>query len=121
MDPQEHEVVDLLNVERVAESLEIPGAIWSLRASTDLNVNLIRFVHGDGVEAHVNGEVDVVGVVLKGQGVIIVDGASSPVSGGQLFFIPKGAQRSIHAGEDELVYMTCHRRREGLMPERRRR
>lgn len=116
MEQQRHEVVDLLGVQEVAKVTSTPGAIWSLSDSADLNVNLVRFANGDGVEAHTNSEVDVVGVVVAGEGVIVVDGAASPVRAGQLFFLPKGAQRSIHAGPGELLYVTCHRRRQGIMP-----
>lgn len=116
MEQQQHEVVDLLGMREIAQATERPGAIWSLTGSADLNVNLVRFANGDGVEAHTNSEVDVVGVVVAGDGVIIVDGAASPVRAGQLFYFPKGAQRSIHAGPGELVYVTCHRRRQGIMP-----
>lgn len=119
MEQQQHEVIDLLAVQQVARATDTPGAIWSLAGSPDLNVNLVRFANGDGVEAHTNSEVDVVGVVVAGDGVIVLDGAASPVRAGQLFFFPKGAQRSIHAGPGELVYVTCHRRRQRIMPTRR--
>lgn len=118
MEPQRHEVIDLLGLREVARTTGTPGAIWSLASSSELNVNLVRFANGDGVEAHTNSEVDVVGVVVAGEGVIVVDGAASPVRAGQLFFFPRGAERSIHAGPDELLYVTCHRRRQGMMPTR---
>lgn len=116
MEQPRHEVNDLLSIGENARTSATPGAIWSLAGSADLNVNLVRFADGDGVEAHTNSEVDVVGVVIAGEGTIVVDGAASPVRAGQLFFLPRGAQRSIHAGPGELLYITCHRRRQGIMP-----
>lgn len=118
---REHEVVDLLGVQDAARATGIPGAIWSLTNSEDLNVNLVRFANGDGVEAHTNTEVDVVGVAIAGEGIVIIDGASAPVRAGQLFLLPKGAERSIHAGPGEFLYVTCHRRRQGMMPVKRER
>jgi hypothetical protein len=30
--------------------------------------------------------------------------------------IPKGSQRAIHCDGDHFAYLTCHRRRAGLVP-----
>ncbi|HKV83332.1 MAG TPA: cupin domain-containing protein [Ktedonobacterales bacterium] len=119
MDDNPRYMIDLLAVAETARTTGAPGVIWSLADSADLNVNLVRFVKGDGVEAHTNTEVDVVCLALAGDGYVIVDGAAENVRAGQLFFLPKGAERAIHAGPTEFVYLTCHRRRQGIMPTRR--
>jgi quercetin dioxygenase-like cupin family protein len=112
--PQIHDLAAL-----AAASTSATGPIWSL-ASADLNLNLLHFTNGDGVPDHVNAEVDVVGLVIAGAGTVEIDGRVEPLRPGCLFFIPKGARRAIHAASDDFAYLTCHRRRAGLMPTRRR-
>jgi quercetin dioxygenase-like cupin family protein len=111
--------VDLVAQAAAASGGERTGVVWSL-ASADLNLNLVRFPAGDGVAEHVNAEVDIVGLVVSGAGMVEVDGRAELVREGQLFFIPKGARRAIRAAGSELTYLTCHRRRLGLMPKRTR-
>ena len=86
----------------------------------ELNLNVVRFAAGDGVPEHTNDEVDVIGVVLSGEGLVTIDGREERVGAGSLFYMPKGARRAIRAVEGELAYLTCHRRRMGLMPRRAR-
>jgi len=94
------------------------GPVWSW-SSDELNINLLRFDHGDGVAAHVNREVDVLGVVVAGEGVLIMDGVSYPLRPGMAFCIPKGVERALHSAGGPFSYLSCHRRRPtGLMPVR---
>lgn len=108
-------VVDLAALARAAD---VPGVAWS-RQSDDLNINLLTFATGAGVEAHVNSEVDVLLVAISGEGILAVDGVHRPLRAGQAVLIPKGAQRSITSASDPFVYLTCHRRRAGLWPTKR--
>lgn len=85
-------------------------------ASTDLYVNLLAFTGTDGIEEHVNSEVDVLIVALDGAGVLTVDGEEATMSPGRITIVPKGASRSIQASGDRFAYLTCHGRRRGLMP-----
>jgi quercetin dioxygenase-like cupin family protein len=87
---------------------------WSTR-SADLNVNLLHFAPGDGVAAHINGELDVLLVGVAGEGEVLVDGESYPLRPGLVVLIPKGRERSILAMSG-LAYLSCHRARPGLMP-----
>jgi quercetin dioxygenase-like cupin family protein len=50
------------------------GVIWTLDTSSDLNANLVRFGAGQGVEEHVNDEVEVIVVGVSGSGIVAVDG-----------------------------------------------
>ena len=107
-----------LDVITVAEQLAGtagPGPVWT-HTSADLNVNLISFDGGAGVPAHVNSEVDVLIVCVAGAGVVEVDGVSRPLSAGQLLVIPKGVSRAPRSAGGPFAYLTCHRRRGGLMP-----
>jgi len=92
-----------------------PGPVWT-RTSADLNVNVLSFSADGGVPAHVNDEVDVLVVALAGEGELAIDGATRRLGPGDLCLIPKGATRSIRAFGGRFVYVSCHRRRGGLMP-----
>jgi quercetin dioxygenase-like cupin family protein len=50
------------------------GVIWTLDTSSELNANLVRFGAGQGVEEHVNDEVEVIVVGVSGSGIVAVDG-----------------------------------------------
>lgn len=102
----------------VAEALrhaQVDGPIWSLNAE-QLNVNLVRLGAGATIPAHVNGELDVLIVVLEGAGAATVDGEASPLGPGIVLLVPRGAERAIRCTRGPLVYLTAHRQRGGLMP-----
>lgn len=105
-------VVDLAALARAGAA---PGAAWSIQ-SDDLNVNLVVFPNGEGVEGHVNREVDVLIVAIAGDGILEVDGVHRPLRAGQAVIVPKGARRAIRSASDPFAYLTCHRRRAGLWP-----
>lgn len=105
-------VVDLAALARAAATT---GAAWSTQ-SDDLNVNLVVFPTGEGVEGHVNREVDVLIVAIAGDGILEVDGVHRPLRAGQGIIVPKGARRAIRSASDPFAYLTCHRRRAGLWP-----
>ena len=106
-------VEDLSALAAQATSAGAVGAFWSL-VSDDLNLNLVRLGAKEEVAAHTNTEVDVIGLVVAGTGTLALEGSTEPLRAGQLFFVPKGARRGIQAGGDELIYLTCHRRRGAL-------
>jgi len=102
---------------RLAEAAEQQraGVIGSL-VGADLNVNLVRLEPDDYLEAHINTEVDVLLVGIGGAGVVELDDGNEPLDAGSVLYIPKLARRGIRAGSQGMVYLTCHRRRSGLMP-----
>lgn len=89
------------------------AVLWGL-ATEDLNVNLVRWPAGEGVDAHTNGERDVLIVVLDGGGTVTVDGDDIEVSADQCLVIPRGTERVIRAGADGIRYLSAHRRRPPL-------
>lgn len=92
------------------------GAILN-RETQDLDLNLVRFEPGAGVGAHVNREVDVIMVVLDGEGILIAAGAEYRLMPGRAAIVPKGIEREIRAtGERALAYLSLHRRRARLWP-----
>ena len=99
----------------LAAAADGPGPVWA-RTSADLNVNVLSFPAVAGVPAHANDEVDVLIVALAGTGELVIDGDARRLGPGDLCLIPKGSARSIRAIGGRFVYLTCHRRRGGLMP-----
>ena len=108
------EAVDLMALAGAAAGR---GPAWS-RRSDDLDINLIVFCLGEGVDEHRNDDLDVLLVGVTGAGVVTIDGQPQPLTGGQALLVPKGACRSIRAYTDRFAYLTCHRRRAGLWPTR---
>lgn len=86
------------------------GAAWSA-TSVDLNVNLVVWPSGGGVDAHVNAERDVLWVVLEGRGEVTIDGAVHAVRAGWAAVLPKGAERAVRAGPEGIRYVSAHLRR----------
>jgi len=76
----------------------------------------LRLPTGDGVAEHVNNDVDVVIIVFEGNGELTVDGTAYPLRAGNVLVVPRGAERGMRCIAGPLVYLTCHRRRPGLMP-----
>lgn len=93
------------------------AVLWGL-ATDDLNVNLVQWPSGEGVDAHTNAERDVLIVVIAGSGTVTVDGEAVEVSAEQCLVIPRGAERVIRAGDDGIRYLSAHRRRPPLTLER---
>ena len=92
------------------------GAVFSVE-SDDLDCNLVYWDEGNGVPAHPNDDLDIVGIVLRGEGILHMDGVDYRLRSGQFFLIPKRVVRELRSNGDEFVYLTVHRRREPLMPE----
>jgi len=90
------------------------GVIWTLDTSSELNANLVRFGTGQGVEEHVNDEVEVIVLGVSGEGTVTVDQQEHALSAGMLSFIPKGARRAIVSTSEDFAYLTVHRRRRPL-------
>ena len=59
---------------------EQTGVIWTLRESSDLNANLVRFEAGGGVGEHINDEVDVIFVGVSGTGSVRTNGEERRLS-----------------------------------------
>ena len=97
--------------EVAASALGRVGVVWTLEDSSELNANLVHFEEGDGIEEHVNDEVDVIVLGIAGSGLVDVDGEARSVSNGIMTFVPKGARRSILSTSGDFAYLSVHRRR----------
>jgi quercetin dioxygenase-like cupin family protein len=91
------------------------GPIWSLN-SEQLNINLLRFGTGEGIPPHANNEVDVLLVIVEGEGMLMFGDEEHQVHAGAAVLIPRGTRRAIRCTSGTLAYLSCHRRRGGLMP-----
>ena len=105
-------VIDLAELANIVPGR---GPIWT-RQTDDLNVNLLRFSQEEGVAEHVNSEVDVLILGIAGHGTVTINGAENQLGAGQAVIVPKGAVRAISSTDEFFSYLTCHRRRAGLMP-----
>ncbi len=99
----------------VLDSSTASGALWAFETD-DLDCSLVNWNSGEGVVDHVNAEVDVLIIVLQGDGALAIDGCQFALAPGFATLIPKGATRSIASGSGGLAYVSVHKRRKRLMP-----
>jgi quercetin dioxygenase-like cupin family protein len=108
----------LCDARALAESPPLPGGVlWKLTESgRQLDANVVRLAPGDRITAHTEPQMDVLVLVVSGDGVLGTGpaGESQPLAEGALAWLPHGASRSISAGAAGLTYVTVHRRRPGL-------
>ncbi|MGW5464304.1 cupin domain-containing protein [Streptomyces sp. NPDC003996] len=108
----------LCDARALAESPPQPGGVlWKLAESgRQLDANVVRLAPGDRITAHTEIQLDVMLLVVSGDGVLGAGPAdeAQPLAEGALAWLPHGARRSITAGEAGLTYMTVHRRRPGM-------
>ncbi|MFI6559513.1 cupin domain-containing protein [Streptomyces sp. NPDC050534] len=102
------------------EQPEPTGVLWKLAESgRRLDANLIRLPGGARIGTHAEPDLDVLLLVVTGDGTMdTADGALPPAEGG-LVWLPHGSTRSITAGPRGLAYVTVHRRRPGMQIRRR--
>jgi quercetin dioxygenase-like cupin family protein len=87
-----------------------PGALWRLDGE-ELQANLVRLGLGDRIQPHRNDEVDVLMVVVSGQGELTLDDQVHPLAPMALLHLPKGTVRAVVAVDGPLAYLSVHRRR----------
>ena len=114
---EDEEAGSAVDLAAIAGSAGGRGPAWTQR-SDDLDMNLLVFGLGEGVDEHLNAELDVLVVGIAGAGVVTIDGTPHPLAAGQAVLVPKGARRSIRSYADRFAYLSCHRRRAGLWPTR---
>ena len=107
---------DVIHAEEyAAPDSRLPRIAWTPE-SEDLHVNLVTLNAGSVIGEHTNQTLDVLLTCLEGAGELRVDGDTIPLHSGTIVLIPKGTKRSITAGGGTLRYITCHRKRGGIMP-----
>lgn len=91
------------------------GALWRLTGEgRQLDANVVRLRGGEEVARHVEPDLDVLVLVVAGEGRLTLDDGTQALTPGTLAWLPRGTGRSVAAGGDGLAYLTVHRRRPGL-------
>jgi quercetin dioxygenase-like cupin family protein len=91
------------------------GARWTLSESgRQLDANLIHLPAGQRVDTHTEPDLDVVLIVVAGDGTVGTPDGPQSLADGNLVWLPHGSTRDITAGTDGLSYLTVHRRRPGM-------
>jgi quercetin dioxygenase-like cupin family protein len=91
------------------------GALWKLaEAGRQLDANVVRLPPAARVAPHTEPDLDVLLLVLGGEGTLLGADEPVPLRAGGLAWLPHGAARGVEAGERGLTYLTAHRRRPGL-------
>ncbi|MEU3845016.1 cupin domain-containing protein [Streptomyces sp. NPDC028635] len=105
-------------------ALAVPGAArgvsWKLaEAGRQLDANVVHLPPGRSVDTHVEPDLDVLLLVVAGEGTVSGGGTDERVGEGALVWLPRGSSRSLAAGGSGLHYLTVHQRRPGLRIGRR--
>lgn len=91
------------------------GAAWRLRPEPrQLDSNVIRLRPGGRIGSHVGPDLDVLVLVLAGDGQVVGGDGAVPLAEGALVWLPRRSRRAIEAGARGLSYLTVHRKRPGL-------
>jgi quercetin dioxygenase-like cupin family protein len=107
--------IQAVHTGQYASGEPLPRIVWT-GTSDDLHANLIALAPGEEIGVHVNQQLDVLLTCIDGEGVLTIDNTEISLTGGSIVLIPQGAQRGTRAGDSGLRYVTCHRRRGGIMP-----
>ncbi|MFI9803014.1 cupin domain-containing protein [Streptomyces sp. NPDC052301] len=100
-----------------AEPSAAAGVLWKLAESgRRLDAHVVRLAPGRRITAHAEAQLDVLLLVVAGDGVLGAGPADEPrpLTEGALVWLPHGATRSLTAGRTGLTYLTVHRRRPGM-------
>ncbi len=89
------------------------GPVWG-SDTDDLNATLLAWAAGDGPPEHVNGERDVLVLVLAGSAFVTIDSTPHEMHAGNVVIVKKGLARRITAGAEGVRYLSVHRRRAPL-------
>ncbi len=108
----------LADLRQVAADGEVPvaaGAVWKLgMRQRDLDSNVIRLRPGASIDSHVGPDVDVLILVLAGDGQVGTELGTVELHAANLAWLPRRSRRQISAGPQGLTYLTVHKRRHAL-------
>ncbi len=91
------------------------GAMWKLaEPGRQLDANVVHLPRGQSVGTHAEPDLDVLLLVVAGDGVLDAAGQARHLPSGALLWLPRGAERGLSAGQDGMSYLTVHRRRPGM-------
>lgn len=108
----------LADTRQLAADCEAPdaaGAVWKLgMRQRDLDSNVIRLQPGTAIDSHVGPDLDVIILVLSGDGQVGTELGPVDLHAGALAWLPRRSRRQISAGPQGLTYLTVHKRRQAL-------
>ncbi|MEU1708578.1 cupin domain-containing protein [Streptomyces sp. NPDC005706] len=108
----------LCDARALASDPPVPsGVLWKLaEGGRQLDANVVRLAPGGRVDTHTEPNLDVLVLVVSGDGVVGKGARDEPeqLAEGTLLWLPHGSTRSITAGASGLAYLTVHRRRPGM-------
>ena len=91
------------------------GAVWRLQPSPrDLDANIIHLPAGDGIGSHVGPDVDVLLLVLEGDGSLTTETEVLELHAGAIVWLPRRSRRQFLAGSSGLRYFSVHQHRQAL-------
>ncbi|MGY0065487.1 hypothetical protein ACWZEH_01305 [Streptomyces sp. QTS137] len=91
------------------------GALWRLaEPGRQLDANVVHIPPGRQVDTHREPDLDVLLLVLAGEGSLTAPDGTQPLRAGTLAWLPHGSTRALAAGARGLTYLTVHRRRPGM-------
>src|ERR1039458_274051 len=98
-----------------SEAPDAAGAVWKLgMRQRDLDSNVIRLQPGATIDSHVGPDLDVIVLVLSGDGQVGTELGTVGLHAGALAWLPRRSRRQISAGPQGLTYLTVHKRRQAL-------
>ncbi|MFF9864713.1 cupin domain-containing protein [Streptomyces sp. NPDC013953] len=91
------------------------GALWRLaEPGRQLDANVVRIPPEQRVDPHTEPDLDVLLLVIAGEGDLVTTEGSRLLHAGSLTWLPHGCARGLVAGSRGLTYLTVHRRRPGM-------
>jgi len=114
--PEEEPLARLLcDVTALTDAPASAGVLWKLtEPGRQLDANVVHLAPGRRVDTHVEPDLDVLLLVVTGDGTVTGPDGDTRLTAGALLWLPHGSRRALAAGERGLSYVTVHRRRPGM-------
>ncbi|WP_394813657.1 cupin domain-containing protein [Streptomyces hazeniae] len=91
------------------------GVRWKLaEPGRQLDANVVGLPPGAVVDTHTEPELDVLVLVVAGEGELSSGDTTEPLAAGALCWLPRASSRRLAAGPQGLSYVTVHARRPGM-------
>jgi len=95
---------------------DVSGAVWKLQMSRrDLDANVVQLPPNAAIDEHVGPDLDVLLVVMAGDGGLTTERSTIELHAGALVWLPRRSRRGFRAGPGGLQYLTVHQRRQSLV------
>jgi quercetin dioxygenase-like cupin family protein len=94
---------------------EAGGVRWKLaEPGRQLDANVVHLPPDGRVDTHAEPDLDVLLLVVAGQGTLTSGDGTESLVEGALCWLPRGSVRRLDAGPEGLSYVTVHVRRPGM-------